>query len=266
MYLLDGQLYLAPLSGDPERVLDVGTGTGIWAIDFADMHPESKVTGTDLSSIQPPWVPPNVEFLIDDAEEPWVFSHPFDYIHVRVLIISIRDWERLIRQAFANLKPGGYLEISDWVRPMVANDDTFGPQNALWQWNVNHVAAAERKGQRFVTGDEIASWMREAGFRDVVVNKYLVATNPWPKDPKLKLLGKWMMMNMLEGIEGFTLRLWTSQLGWSTDRIQVFLAEVRKDIMNMNIHSASPLSVERYPSMLRRLLTCVSFVVYGKKH
>lgn len=33
--------------------LDIGTGTGIWAIDFADEHPETTVIGTDLSPIQP---------------------------------------------------------------------------------------------------------------------------------------------------------------------------------------------------------------------
>jgi len=39
--------------GSPGRVLDVGTGTGIWAIDFADAHPSSTVIGVDLSPIQP---------------------------------------------------------------------------------------------------------------------------------------------------------------------------------------------------------------------
>ena len=36
-----------------KRVLDVGTGTGIWAIDFGDEHPEAEVIGVDLSPIQP---------------------------------------------------------------------------------------------------------------------------------------------------------------------------------------------------------------------
>ncbi|RKK74578.1 hypothetical protein BFJ71_g17250 [Fusarium oxysporum] len=52
----DNKLGLAPpnLPGsNVERVLDVGTGTGIWAIGFADDHPEAKVLGIDLSPIQP---------------------------------------------------------------------------------------------------------------------------------------------------------------------------------------------------------------------
>ena len=35
LLVLGGMLYTAPLQ-NPQRVLDVGTGTGIWAIDFAE--------------------------------------------------------------------------------------------------------------------------------------------------------------------------------------------------------------------------------------
>ena len=45
--LLDGALHLAPID-EPARVLDVGTGTGIWAIDAADKWPTADVVGTDL--------------------------------------------------------------------------------------------------------------------------------------------------------------------------------------------------------------------------
>ena len=50
---LGGKLYLAPIPKDPHNVLDIGTGTGIWAIDFADEYPSAKVVGTDLSPMQP---------------------------------------------------------------------------------------------------------------------------------------------------------------------------------------------------------------------
>lgn len=45
--LLDGKLHFAPVE-EPENILDVGTGTGIWAIEAADQYPKAEVVGTDL--------------------------------------------------------------------------------------------------------------------------------------------------------------------------------------------------------------------------
>jgi ubiquinone/menaquinone biosynthesis C-methylase UbiE len=73
-------------------VLDLGTGTGIWAIDFADAFPNTQVTGTDISPIQPSWVPPNLKFEIEDFTEEWTFpGNTFDYIHMRYLYGSVPD-------------------------------------------------------------------------------------------------------------------------------------------------------------------------------
>jgi methylase of polypeptide subunit release factors len=47
-YLLYGRkLHFAPIE-DPHRILDVGTGTGIWAIDMADQYLMAEVIGVDL--------------------------------------------------------------------------------------------------------------------------------------------------------------------------------------------------------------------------
>lgn len=47
------KLCQAPVIKNPEvqRVLDLGTGTGIWAIDFACQNPHAEVIGMDLRSV-----------------------------------------------------------------------------------------------------------------------------------------------------------------------------------------------------------------------
>ncbi|CEI41933.1 unnamed protein product [Fusarium venenatum] len=63
--LLDDKLFSAPIVDNPQdgifptgtdlsrAILDVGAGTGIWAIDVADEYPWAEVIGTDISAVQP---------------------------------------------------------------------------------------------------------------------------------------------------------------------------------------------------------------------
>lgn len=96
-----GQLYFAPIE-KPSKILDVGTGSGIWTIEVADLHPQAEVFGVDLSPIQPSWVPPNVKFEVDDVEETWTWPDDhFDLIFSRLLISgSIQNLDKYIQQSF----------------------------------------------------------------------------------------------------------------------------------------------------------------------
>ncbi|KAL0777231.1 hypothetical protein CaCOL14_006749 [Colletotrichum acutatum] len=109
MFLLmfDNKLGSAPLNERGTKIgrtLDLGTGSGIWAMEFGDEHPEAEVLGIDLSATWPDYMGPNVKFVIDDLEEPWTYAKPFDYIHSRMMASSIGDWETYIQRCFESVR------------------------------------------------------------------------------------------------------------------------------------------------------------------
>ncbi|KAI8251695.1 putative methyltransferase tdiE [Colletotrichum sp. SAR 10_77] len=219
---LDRKLGLAPPNDENSkvnRVLDLGTGTGLWAIDFGDAHPDAEVLGVDLS---PPAaeVPPNVAFEVDDVEEPWAYTQPFDYIHSRFMTSSISNWEKYIKNSFDNLTPGGYFELLEVGGQLQSDDNTLRPDSAV------------------VTSVDV---MKEVGFVDIVMTKYKWPMNSWPKDPKHKLIGTWSLHNNLEGIEGWTMAAYTRALNWKKEEVQAFLVDVRNGLKDKSMHAYMPM-------------------------
>ena len=79
-----------------------------------DRYPTAEIIGVDISASVPAFVPPNVQFEIDDVEDGWTYQKPFDYIHSRYMAGSIRDWRGLISQCYHTLFPGGWVEFDDF--------------------------------------------------------------------------------------------------------------------------------------------------------
>ncbi|PGH02085.1 hypothetical protein AJ79_07722 [Helicocarpus griseus UAMH5409] len=235
---LGGKLCLAPIPKDVQDVLDIGTGTGLWALDFADEYPSAQVTGTDLSPIQPSYVPPNLSFLVDDAEAEWRFRDKFDFIHGRMLTGSLGDWDNFYRQCYDNLKPGAYLEMQDTQLPLGCDDGTMPPTTALAQWSSNMIEACKKLNRPFHDiGSSHKAHMEAAGFVDVVEVEHKWPMNTWPKDEELKQLGAWTMVNMLQGLAAFSLAPSTRGLGWEREKLERFLVDVRKDVRDRKIHT-----------------------------
>ncbi|KAI1756237.1 S-adenosyl-L-methionine-dependent methyltransferase [Xylaria castorea] len=233
------RLALAPVQ-EPARVLDFGTGTGTWAIEFAIQHPESDVLGTDLSPIQPEYVPPNCRFEIDDIEDEWMFSSKFDYVHGRHMVGSITDFPKLFASIYANLNPGGWVELQDYYVKLQSIDGTLDG-TALQRWNhmLNHALTfTGRSGLHTV---KYRRWLREAGFEDAREEVFAVPGNPWAKGEEQKQLGALQMENILEGLYGISISLFTKFLGMSPQAVETLLVDVRKDLMNRNIHFYYPM-------------------------
>jgi hypothetical protein len=71
---------------------------------------------------------------------------------------------------------------------------------------------------------------------DVVERKFALPGNPWAKEEKEKMLGLMQMTNILDGMHGMTLAMFTKILGWGVEEVEVFLVNVRKDLQNKDIH------------------------------
>jgi len=187
--LLGGKLHHAPLKS-PQRILDLGTGTGIWAVEIADQYPSASVVGTDLSPVQPTMVPPNLKFEIDDFELEWTFQKDsFDFIHWRLLLASVSDYPKLFRQAFQHTKPGGYMEIHEIDPGQCCDDGTLTEDSSSVRWSQLFYEGCEKAGRPIPPIDSYKSMMESAGFVDIKEQILKRPSNNWPKDKNLKRIG-----------------------------------------------------------------------------
>jgi len=66
------------------RLVDVGTGSGGWVLEVAEQYPGTRVSGIDISPIQPTFVPGNAEFIIMDLTQGLDFDDgSTDFVHSR---------------------------------------------------------------------------------------------------------------------------------------------------------------------------------------
>ncbi|KAL2180554.1 S-adenosyl-L-methionine-dependent methyltransferase [Thermothelomyces heterothallicus CBS 202.75] len=236
---LHDRLFLAPIDPDKGlRVLDVGTGTGLWAIHLGDEHPgAAEIVGNDLSPIQPTWCPPNVRFLVDDVELDWAEPRPYDYIHCRYMAGSIKDWPRLIRQMYNNLVPGGWLELQESVNTLYSQDGSLTEDNPMVRMMDGLMEACDRIGRTMNPAPSMERWVRDAGFVNVRVHVFPLPVGAWPRDPRLKEIGTLLAVNFTEGVEAFTAALFADVLGWSKDEIAVLNAGVRSAAKKADTHA-----------------------------
>ncbi|KAG9186337.1 hypothetical protein G6011_02893 [Alternaria panax] len=234
---LDGKLYRAPIPKDVHNVLDVGCGTGIWSIEFADEHPSARVLGTDLSPIQPAQVPPNCEFLIDDCEADWIFRDPFDFIHTRAMVAAIKNWDRFFEQAYTNLKPGGYLECQDIAFPIRCMDPGVTAKDSpLIRWSELFLQAAKKIGLDGTAPRHFTPQLRNAGFNKINLKSYKWPVGKWAKGARFMLLGRFVYEDLMDWLPSSSLGLFTRVLKWSREEVEVFLSECRAEVRRKDRH------------------------------
>ncbi|KIJ49162.1 hypothetical protein M422DRAFT_777679 [Sphaerobolus stellatus SS14] len=113
---LDGKLSLAPLEElKPTAILELGTGSGLWAIQAAMDFPDAEVTAVDLRPLPASReIPPNMHVRLLNVLEPLPFPEcHFDIIHARLFFMHIPEAAQVIKRITKHLKPGGWLLLED---------------------------------------------------------------------------------------------------------------------------------------------------------
>lgn len=98
-------------------ILDVGCGTGIWALGMCKRFPQASVIGLDITN----WnrgnmaLPRNYSFTQCDLSKdlPSEFSGRFDIIQCRAVLQHMAEPKKLVENMAQCLKPGGILLLAD---------------------------------------------------------------------------------------------------------------------------------------------------------
>jgi 2-polyprenyl-3-methyl-5-hydroxy-6-metoxy-1,4-benzoquinol methylase len=157
-------LGLANATG-PMKILDVGTGSGVWGIGLAQQSPQISVTALDLPGVLDVTRRMAARFNLADRFSylPGDF-HTVDFgtgfnlvtighiLHME----SVEQNRQLLKKAAAALAPKGTVVISEFL----VNQDRSGPVMPLI-FAVNMLAHTEN-GDTF-SFEEISGWLQEAG-------------------------------------------------------------------------------------------------------
>ncbi|KAF4458666.1 hypothetical protein FALBO_14583 [Fusarium albosuccineum] len=224
-----------------KKAVDIGTGTGIWAIDFADEFPNAEVIGTDISPIQPSWVPPNLKFIseIEDCTQEWTFDpNSIDYVHMRYLYGSISDWAALFREAFRVCKPGGWVESYEASPRMESDDGTVTETCAINEWGKFFIEGGKKLNRTFeiIDKDLQKKYMEDAGFVDVQVWDLKAPIGGWAKDARLKEISQFAQAALEQDYESYVLFMANMVLGWSKEEVSMYCAQLRREIRSGRFH------------------------------
>lgn len=240
----DGLIY-APHSQNC-RVLDLGCGTGIWAIDVANKYPDAFVLGVDLSPMQPAHYPKNCDFYAPwDYESPWASlgENAWDVIHLQMGCGSVGSWPSLYRRVFAHLRPGAWFEqVEIDFEPRC--DDRSLENTALRRWYTVLKQATEQSMRPIAhSSRDTLRQLQDAGFVDIDHQVVGLPLNSWHQDAHEKKVGEWYNLALSESVETLTLAPLSRVFAWPVSEIQNIAREVKSEAFNPEIHAYNILHI-----------------------
>lgn len=241
---LDGRLLNAPISPLVGRVLDIGTGCGIWAAELAAAHPAAEVIGID-NFPQPTVEPPaNCRFATLDAEEErdWDVAlggdaREFDVIHTRLVPFRAAGLPAVLGRCYEHLRPGGWVEMQEAWPPARTDEPPGAPEHEsrVIEWTKLRLKAAAELGIDQGVVGRLPELLFEAGFVDVHVHDDKWPIGPWMEDEKMKEIGDMTLELLQLSITGLSQML--ANLAMGEREVGEFVGQVREELGVGKIYS-----------------------------
>lgn len=184
--------YLAPIES-PGYILDVGTGTGRWAKEMAQMFPRSYVIGLDLEQAHATGpIPRNYQFVAANVLERLpLANNTFHFVHQRLLVSAIPAllWPHVIHELVRVTKPGGWVEL---VEPGAHLVNAGPAMSRIFAWGMEVALDKGIDGCIIpLLGDHLAT----AGLRNVQTGHADIPLGPWAGR-----IGTMMQEDMIAGL------------------------------------------------------------------
>ncbi|TDZ68228.1 putative methyltransferase tdiE [Colletotrichum trifolii] len=135
------------------------------------------------------------------------------------------------------LKPGGWTEVQDIVFKFDSDDHSITSECTLRQQLHYVVKGLAKHGVDINMGSKLGDKIQTAGFVNSIHEIKQAPVGTWPSDPKLKGVGKYFRAVYCDSLDATANIAFVKGLGWTKVEAEVFLVQVRKDLLDDRFHT-----------------------------
>ncbi|KAI4614694.1 uncharacterized protein J4E87_009495 [Alternaria ethzedia] len=228
--------------GDPEAILECGYGGGDWAVQCADEFEDCEVTALDIFPMQMDR-PENLDLvahnLNDPLRDPEIFkANHYDLIHSRFVFPGIKSgrWNGYIRDMRLLLRPGGWVQIMEYLPIIQSHNGRLTDQNAVRRWWQEYQGAMADMDRDPRIGRRLKRLLLDNRYRDVNVDIVQLHIGDWSKNETQASIGRDSVEMIGDLLESLGLWPFTSKLDWTAAQFEDLMREVRAELQNVELN------------------------------
>ena len=144
----------------------------------------------------------------------------------------------MLRKSYAHTSPGGWIELQDMVWEPQCVDSTM-TGTAIPEFFARVAAGAAAYGHDMLKAQRFRDALEQVGYAAVQEVTFSAGCGPWPRDPKMRHLGRYVVVLLLAAADAFTKLL--SASGLRDDEVTDLKARFIADVKRTDIHWYLPM-------------------------